>query len=238
MGNLYYVGKRHSRFKRGRKRRFFLRGLLIFLALFLLCNFTLYPHISALAESNIERKISSIAASKIAEILEVGEYRYDDLIHISYTADGRVSSVSVDTVALGSLQNKMALSVLSSLAVEDLTVSIPLSNMFGIVFFSRVGGELPIKVRTAESMTAGFVSALQESGINQTKHTISFQMEIGIYYLLPTLCQKMTVNASFCAAETVIVGEVPDSFTNIHRLTDDVSEYQIDDAVDFGDVVY
>ena len=47
----------------------------------------------------------------------------------------------------------------------------------------------------------------------------------------------MTLHISTAAAETLIIGEVPDSFTDIDRLTDGEDELYVDDAVDFGDVV-
>jgi hypothetical protein len=39
---------------------------------------------------------------------------------------------------------------------------------------------------------------------------------------------------TYCVAETLIVGEVPDALTQINRLTEEISEEEIDDVNDFG----
>ena len=51
---------------------------------------------------------------------------------------------------------------------------------------------------------------------------------------MPMSTQTMNVTTKYCVAETVIVGEVPDAYTKINRLDDELSESDIDDIYDFG----
>jgi len=236
MGDRYYIGKGH---KKPRRQTFLLRAtivLAVLLALFLLFNHAFYPQIVAFADSAVTNRITALATEKASEVLAEGNYSYEELIRISYTADGRVAAISVDTVKLNLLRYRIATAILSELHAHDITVRIPLSNVFGIIFFNG-WGESAVTVRCAESMTAGFVSSFTECGINQTRHSLMFQMEVTAYYLPPLFLRTQSILCSIPAAETVIVGEVPDSFTDISRLTDNISEIDIDDAVDFGNVV-
>ena len=233
MGECYYIGKRKRRIK---------RPLLCFFIL--LCvvalgvNARLRPQVMALVESRVTSRLSSVTASKIAEVLDLEKVSYDDLIHIAYDTAGAVRSVSVDTVKITLLKQKLALALLSSLQKEEgLAISVPLGNLIGFLPLSGQGPDLPVSLTAAESLRASFSSSFTEAGINQTRHTVSFCFEITVYCLFSGRTREITFLSSFPAAETIIVGDVPDTLTQISRLTDGITEYDIDDAVDFGNIL-
>ena len=148
-----------------------------------------------------------------------------------------MASASVNTAALNLLRSRIAKGILAELKENALSVRVPLSNLFGIILLSSSKGGLNVTLHTAESIISSFSSHFEECGINQTKHLITFDFSLEVYFLLPLYYQTMTLTFSVAAAETLIVGEVPDSFTDIERLTDSAEEYLVDDAVDFGNVV-
>ena len=234
MEGTYYVGKRRHCRKRSHRITLFL-GCLVLLTLLL--NRLLYPQALALVKSRVTSRISTLSAQGIAEVLAKEGIQYEDLICIRYGTDGKVSSVSVDTVCLTLLKERIALHLLSMLQSKDLSVSLPVGNVTGLLPLSGKLGEISVSVRASESMTAAFHSSFIEAGINQTRHTLSFVFETEVYCLLSGRTEKITLQNTFPAAETVIVGAVPDTFTSISRLTDAVDEYDIDDAVDFGNII-
>ena len=237
MGSIYYVGaKKHSR-----KKRFFLSLFLTLFLLMLVFNFQLLPHICALAEAEITQSATALCVETIGKVLAEANISYNDLIHIEKNTEGEITALSADMVALNALRYSIAKSILALFRQSDvLKVSLPIANLLGILFLSGQGARLSLRVETAGSLEAGFDTDFKETGINQTLHSINFVMKMDFYYLLPTGTQKMTFNHSFCAVQTVIVGRVPDSLTQINRfgegdaLLDNVT---IDDAVDFGNIV-
>lgn len=234
MNECYYIGKRRTK----RKRRTLLWLCVLLLLLALLLNACLYPQIMALVESHVTTRLSTLSAERIALILSKEAVTYDSLIHISYGTDGEVRSVSVDTVKMALLKQTLALSLLSGLEQEgELAVTVPVGDLFGFLPFSGTGRTLSISIRTADSLRASFSSSFTEAGINQTRHTLSFRFEITVYCFLAGRTETVSFVSSFPAAETIIVGKVPDSLTQISRLTDGITEYDIDDAVDFGNVL-
>lgn len=239
MGNAYYIGNmRHARRKScslGRRILFLI--LLALLILLLVCRFSVYPYIEGAIESESKRRLTALCAEKTTEVLSEGGYGYSDLISLAYTADGRVASATVNTVTLNLLRYKIAMAILKELKDETLSVRVPYSNLFGAIFLPSSTGGMRFDVQTAESLLASFSSHFEERGINQTRHLITFDLSLEIYFLLPLRYRTMTLHISTAAAETLIIGEVPDSFTDIDRLTDGEDELYVDDAVDFGDVV-
>ena len=233
MGDCYYIGKRRTGRRKERRGAWLLIPLSLFLAVALLCGLQLYPYLEAAVRGESEKRITALVSDAVSEVLAEGSHEYGDLVRLSYGADGYVSSLSVNTPLLNTLRYRIALCVLSRLSDRALTVRVPLARLFGAPS-SADGSGISVVLETEDSLRADFSSRFSECGINQTLHVISFDMTITVYFMLPFSYRALTLSASVLAAETVIVGRVPDSFTDIDRLTDDVGEIDIDDAVDFG----
>ena len=227
--------------KRTRGRWRHIRPVCIFLCvlcmLALLVNGVLLPKVRSLCEHTLRNRLSRLASEEAYSLLSEGGYTYESFIRLNYDETGALRSASVDTVTLSLLKAKLSLAVLSHLCAEELTVSVPVSALLGILLFSGVSGEIPVTATVMPSATASILSVFEEAGINQTRHAVTLSLCFFASYLLPTGKEDLTFRFDLPLAETVIVGDVPDSLTQITRLTDDVTEYEIDDAVDFGNVV-
>ncbi len=242
MNGDFYIGNgrkrpRSKKDRRRRRRRLCALFVCFLVALALFAHFSLLPQVKALCESSLSNRLETLASSKAYTVLSEGEYRYTDFIKLSYATDGAVQSASVDTVGLNLLKTRVALLVLEALSTEDISVSVPTGNLLGFLFFSEVGGEVSVSARVAEGMRARFHTVFTEAGINQTRHAIGFSLDFTAHYLLPTGRETVAFSVEIPIGETLIVGKVPDSLTQISRLTDGVTEYDIDDAVDFGNVI-
>lgn len=236
----YFIGNlRHGRKRKRRIRRRILWSLaLLLLGFLLLCRFSLYPYLESKIESEAKRRLTAVCADSVFGALASGEYGYESFIRLGYTQDGRVSSAQINTPLLNHLRYQIAKEMLSRLKTGTITIRVPFSNLFGSVLFSGVRASLPVTLEAADSIIASFSSHFEEHGINQTRHLITFDFILEVSFLLPARSRTLSVTSSVAAIETLIVGEVPDSFTDIDRLTDDASEIIIDDAVDFGNVIY
>ena len=65
------------------------------------------------------------------------------------------------------------------------------------------------------SVHAEFHTDFQTAGINQTRHRISLQLTAQVQLVIPTGAQKVEVTTQVAMAESIIVGEVPDTFTDV-----------------------
>ena len=229
----YYIGKR----RRKRRHRWAWRVIFVFICLALFFHFSVYPSIKALAKAETETHIERLFNEKLGAVLLSDEFKSGDMITMTHTADGRISSVAVDTVRLNLFKYRVASAVLAEIGARDISLSLPFSSLFGVILFARTDGALPVRVHVAERLSARFSSDFKESGINQTLYTLSFGLHIGVTCLLPCGIYRTTLICEAPVCELLIVGDVPDSFTDINRLTDEVTEFDIDDAVDFGSVL-
>ena len=58
-------------------------------------------------------------------------------------------------------------------------------------------------------------SAFSSAGINQTSHQIELEVTVRIYAAIPGFRSSIETTTNYLVAETVLVGEVPDSFTQV-----------------------
>ena len=218
--------------------RFFRRVLpflAILLSLVILFNTAVVPRAEAIAVGALTNRISALVSQTVLSVMEEEGYRYDDFIHIATKNSGEISHVSLDSVTLNRALYQMTRATVDGLANHRTEVAeIPLGSLSGVEWWNGRGPALPVKISVAHGIHACFRSEFATQGINQTLHTVYFSIKIKGELLLATRVLPIDLSQEIVAAQTVILGTVPDSFTHISRLTADVSEEEIDDIFDFG----
>lgn len=230
---LAYLGSGRKRKKPSFRFRLLFPLLLFFLILFLL-NTYFTPILTDLACVALETGIERIITEALSAELSKNHILFSDIVRLSYKEDGTVSALQADTKRLVSLRTSLLRAILSSLDKEGaLTVLIPYSSLFGFNFLPS-DKTFPVSIRLTKGVNAYFFSEFLERGINQTLHRITFTVSVTVLLLVPQKNQERTVSRHFPMAETVLLGTVPDAYTKIHRLTDDITEGELDDIYDFG----
>ena len=210
------------------------RALALVLALaflfLLLFNVGLYPGVCALALAEAKNEATGIVASAFAEEMAGAGEGYEDLVTLHFQSDGGISGMSCHMPALNAARNALLAAVLSRISEERvIAVGIPLGNLLGGELFSGRGPDIPVRILLARSASAHMESEFSSAGINQTVHRILFSVSITLTVLTPSHPTELTIEERFCLSETVIVGKVPEAFTQINRLTDNITEQDIDD---------
>lgn len=207
---------------------------LLFSLLLFIINLQLLPLLEALAEAEAIRRAEDIIATSVYRSMTEEPTLYTDTVKISYRADGGVASLTTNTAKLINARTRLSLAVLSALRrEEDMEISIPFSAILGLRFLPSTPS-LSLTLRPTKSLNAYFLSRFDEQGINQTRHRILFYLCIDVAVLIPGRIHHVTIEREFPFAETIIVGDVPDAYTKINRLTDDITESELDDIYDFG----
>lgn len=139
-----------------------------------------------------------------------------DLITVVLDNNGKVTMISADTVKMNRLASETALLAQSKIAdLEDSGVYIPLGSMFNSQLLSGRGPRIKIKIMPVGSVSTQFVTEFQQAGINQTRHKIYLLATTQVNIIIPTGTSLVEVNSYIPISETIIIGEVPDSFVMI-----------------------
>ena len=141
---------------------------------------------------------------------------YPDFVSLEINPDGRVTMLSFRTAEGTRFKRLMTERLVERLESLDPDVlAIPLGNLTGIVLFSALGPSVRVRVQSVGDVKTAYENEFTSAGVNQTKHSIYLNTEVTVYLLIPGEIIPVTVQERVCVAETIIVGDVPDTYLNL-----------------------
>ena len=144
-------------------------------------------------------------------------FRGEELVKLERDAAGAVTAVTANVTAVNTLSSEVLGRAVDATEQEELTVEIPLANLLGSALFMNRGPSVSVDVTVLSSSTAGFRSEITSAGINQTLHQLFLDLDVQLSFLLPWREMDTGVQTEILVSETVIVGQVPDSYLNWER---------------------
>lgn len=194
---------------------------------------SVFPALSDAAESYLNIEMNKNVTD--AAITYLSESEYENYVDITYTSENKVSGINAKVNAINEARlyiSKTILSNMNSTSVK--TISLPLGCIFNSEMLYARGPKLKFRVLSNENFVSKVESSFIERGINQTLFELFILFESDIIISMPLRTLKVSVSARFTLCESVIVGDVPEAYTDIHRSFDDLTESEIDDLNDFG----
>ena len=138
-----------------------------------------------------------------------------------WDAQGRVSMLRANTMRMNELAARTALLAEEELnSAENQFVEIPLGAALGVRFLSGFGPRLEVQILPVGAVHTSFDTEFETAGINQTRHKIFLNLRATVSLIVPTGSQLVEVTSTVPIAESIIVGEVPDSFVDVNNEED------------------
>ena len=188
-------------------------GVIVAALLFLRAK--LRPYVVSLAEMEGKRLGSAAINSGVVAVFAEEKLTYSEVVNIAYAADGKVVSLHADAERLNALRLAVGDAVSEALAEAPPTsVRVSLGNLLGELFAGR-GFAITVKLDSISTVDVVFSSEFASAGINQTLHRISMTVEVCFTILAATYRIETVSTCSFDLAETVIVGDVPEYYSDI-----------------------
>ena len=173
------------------------------------------------------------AVQRAGESLET-----DDFVILTEDANGEITSVQTNSAAVNSYRAKLGELIGEELVqCNDEPVKIPIGSLTGIDILTGCGPGVSIRLVQKGSITADLVSSFSSAGINQTCHTINCIVEAEFYAVIPGFRTPVKLDTSVLIAQSVIVGAVPDSYTNVNGDQSDTIGRIFDYGDPYGDDV-
>ncbi len=166
----------------------------------------------------------------VLEVIDEEDLRYESIIHTQTNDVGRVTFLETDMVAMNRLKSEISNAVSDRLVrVAQEEIELPMGTLLGGNFLSGRGPEIGFRLIPAGYVVTDFYNEFQEAGINQTLHQVVITIQVPVNAMLPLYNVTTEISTSVCVAESIIVGEVPQSFTEINGdnrgLLDQVNDY-------------
>lgn len=204
---------RHRRFY-GRSNKTVFKIICIFIAVLigvLLTDAKLRPAIYDLAALEAQSAASKIINSAVENVLSKGGVTYSDIVAISRNESGSITGITTDIVKMNLFKSQVTNAVDKAFSdAGGITVTVPLGSATGVTFLSGWGPYINVKMRLASSTQSDFSNVFESAGINQTQHSVMLSLETQVMITMSGRRISRNVSTSFCIAQTVIVGTVPD----------------------------
>ncbi len=196
--------------------------LLVFTAfstfLFLKIEKRISTVVAEISENAVKAEAAVIINQSIFDKLERDGITYDNLIFTEKDNNGKITALKTNVIELNKLQSELSLIILESLSeFKETNMEIPFGTALGIEWLSGSGPGIKVEVMPVGTVDTEIKSEIVSAGINQSHHRIILNVKANFTIVSAVSNIPTSIEINVCIAETVIVGEVPQSYANINR---------------------
>lgn len=187
--------------------------LLVFAVAFLALRMKYRDVVRDLAQTQVKNSTSDLTNDAIAKQIANGNIAYDRLVFFEKDLNGKITALKTNMSEVNRLKTDI-LNIINDeiLALDASSIGIPLGSLFLPELLSGKGPAIPVHILSIRNSDASFVSHFEQAGINQTLHKLTMVVSIDVSVLALAETNSFTIESEVVVAETVIVGDVPQTF--------------------------
>ena len=194
----------------------FLTALLLLLTVYTFR--TIRPTFARLAQARAKELAVAVINREILSVFSEREIALDTILSLHKDSNQSVHALQADLTEISMLKADLNLKITKALAeIEEDVLKIPLGSLTGNDLLAGVGPSVSFRVKPYGTAVTDVVTDFSEAGINQSKLDISVDVKTNFSILMPTMKASGKVETTVPVFSTVIVGEVPQSYTNVDR---------------------
>lgn len=202
-----------------RKIALVILAIVVLLALaYAFLNAQLTPALAKMAETRVQAEATKAMYAAVLSCLnDGGDTQFVD---IRQTQE-QVYYVGVNNGAL----NRFAANC-AALAQKDLSdigkqgMDLPIGTVIGVPLLAGTGPVLRMTFSPEGAIQTNFSTEFRTAGINQTLHRILLKLTARVVIILPSNARVCTVELQMPVAEHIIVGKVPNTYTDVNNEED------------------
>ena len=205
-------------------KKFFSIFIIILIAI--ITFYSIYKSITPIFEVLCIEKVRSIgtyimndASNKVLDNLD-----YKNIVSLEENEGNRV--LKTDVVIINKIASDIALEAEKQFKeLENEKIAIPIGTLLGNKYLAGTGPNINIQVIPAGNILTEIKNEFESKGINQTVYRIYLELTSKVSIVSQHKTIEENIVNQVLLVETVIVGEVPDSYYNLEGMKDeDVTE--------------
>ena len=204
------------------KLTIFIVCVMIPIILFQIITKAVEPTLIAICEleaQNIAILVSNKAIQNIMSGID-----YEDLVTIEKDTNGKILALKANTLEMSRIATQISMEMQTIYnEMECDYIKIPLGNFSGNTLLSGIGPNVTVKIIPYGTVVTDFKSEFTSTGINQVRHRIYLEITTQVSIVAPLITKHVPVVNNINVAETVLVGDVPQTFYNLEGIKDDVT---------------
>ncbi len=200
-------------------KRILISWLTLLLVICVILGYTYYsmqPVIIRYAESIAETIMLNSANEAVERILQNEGFDYNQIAVLSKNTDGEIISLEIDTYKINYFKSGISNEISRIISdKERYIVPIPLGTFLSNTYTNGLGPDIDFKMQMTSTAFVDFEHEFRSAGINQVLHRVIVNIKINGNLVIAGYKRSISTNTSAIAAQTVIMGKVPQNFTNV-----------------------
>lgn len=181
-------------------------------------NGRLRPVLEAEARSQATNLMTQAIDTAVDNCLQENGMGYSDFVTLERDGAGKVTSITSNTASNSRFKRQVTEAIVRQLGTLDSdALGVPLGTLTGQPLLSGAGPRVRVRVDSVGEVAADYANSFTSAGVNQTLHRVCLDITATVYLFLPGEVLPVSVHSSVCVAETVIVGETPDTYLNLEK---------------------
>lgn len=168
--------------------------------------------IRSLAETQVKNTTSDLINDAIDRQIDVGNIQYDRIVYFEKDLNGKITALKTNMSEVNRLKTSI-LNIINDeiLAMDTTDLGIPVGSLILPEMMAGRGPHIPVQILSISNSDASFESHFTEAGINQTLQKLTMNISVDVAILVLGKAENFTVSSQVVVAETIIVGQVPDT---------------------------
>ena len=202
-----------NRLKRRRRKLAAILLLLTLVSGAALFQLRIAPMLRQIAENKVVNATSDAIFRAVSRQLQTGSVDYSRIIGLEKDSAGKISALTTDMEQVAKLKTEI-LQLLDEeiAAMDDEEMAVPVGSLLFPTFFAGRGFSIPVRILELNSTNADFYSTVRSLGINQSVQQIRITFTISLSFLTPAGISDTDVTSDVLAAQTILLGDVPESY--------------------------
>lgn len=177
----------------------------------------IHTTVIAFAEMRAQRIAELQANNTVAAVLETHAPLCSSMVKVTYNDQQMLTSVMADASSVNTIKTAVASTLTERFgSMSSLSADIPLGTLMGPEWLSGMGPLVRFPISVSASVMTTVSSSLEAVGMNQSAYKVLLNVHIVMGIIVPDGRTSVVVDSSFPMAEAVLLGEVPDTLTEVY----------------------
>ena len=173
------------------------------------------PNIEEVSRMRAEVLVSRTVNRALSEQFQEEE-NPEDLFVVTKDENGKIELVQANSIEINILMTRLTANLQEAFKnPEKEPLEVPIGALLGSEVLSQTGPYTELEITPLSVLSTDFKTEFESQGINQTKYKIYIILECRVKVLAPFSSRTFNTSSTILLAETVILGEVPDSFVQV-----------------------
>lgn len=212
-------------------KKYYIIAVIFFVIIYILKLYfcTMRPMILRVAQTRMEYISNKVINKAVSNVLKNNNIKYSDIVIMQKDTEDHVASISIDFVKMNRIKSDLVLEILEQLNNTHYTdIAIPLGNFLELEFLMGMGPKIPFRIIPHGTVYVDYRDEFKSMGINQTCHEVYLDINTKVSGVMPGFKTSANIETSIIAAHTVIVGDVPQTYTGVNEIEGTIEDYVLD----------